>query len=68
MCSERDTEAGNESRMERLQCDNIKVYFNTFPPSQKEYLTVALQYYSLLSAGKYNIFWIENHFFVFVPS
>lgn len=47
--------------MERLQCDNIKVYFNTFSPSQKEYLTVALNCYSFLSVEKYNIFSIKNN-------
>lgn len=27
--------AGNESRMERHQCDHIKVYLNPFPPPRQ---------------------------------
>lgn len=36
MCSDGDKEAGNKSRMERLQCDcKKKVYYNNLSPSQK---------------------------------
>lgn len=42
MCSEGDKEARNGSRMERLQCHK-NLYFDIFFPSQKEYLTEALQ-------------------------
>lgn len=44
MWSEGDTEAGNESHMERQQYDDLKVYFHTFSPTQTDYLTVALLY------------------------
>lgn len=40
MCSEGDTKAGNKSRMERLQCDNISSLEHFFSQSEKKYLTV----------------------------